>query len=100
MSILSSACRRLSQSLLSGSSCGCSRPVVGQWARFASDSAPDKTNEVKQQDEKDLHPDREREPLKQHPGGINPVTGERGGPAGPEPTRYGDWERKGRTFDF
>ena len=23
-----------------------------------------------------------------------------GGPAGPEPTRYGDWERKGRCFDF
>ena len=23
-----------------------------------------------------------------------------GGPAGPEPTRFGDWERKGRTSDF
>ena len=23
-----------------------------------------------------------------------------GGPAGPEPTRYGDWERKGRAIDF
>ena len=23
-----------------------------------------------------------------------------GGPAGPEPTRYGDWERKGRAVDF
>lgn len=23
-----------------------------------------------------------------------------GGPAGPEPTRYGDWERKGRVSDF
>ncbi|WP_044558535.1 succinate dehydrogenase assembly factor 4 [Azospirillum sp. B4] len=23
-----------------------------------------------------------------------------GGPAGPEPTRYGDWERKGRCSDF
>lgn len=23
-----------------------------------------------------------------------------GGPAGPEPTRYGDWERNGRCFDF
>lgn len=22
---------------------------------------------------------------------VNPVTGERGGPRGPEPTRYGDW---------
>ncbi len=23
-----------------------------------------------------------------------------GGPAGPEPTRYGDWERRGRCLDF
>lgn len=27
-------------------------------------------------------------------------TGETGGPSGPEPTRYGDWERKGRAVDF
>jgi hypothetical protein len=26
--------------------------------------------------------------------------GETGGPKGPEPTRYGDWERKGRCIDF
>jgi hypothetical protein len=26
--------------------------------------------------------------------------GEEGGPAGPEPTRYGDWERNGRCVDF
>lgn len=25
---------------------------------------------------------------------------EQGGPKGKEPTRYGDWERKGRAFDF
>lgn len=25
---------------------------------------------------------------------------EKGGPTGPEPTRYGDWERKGRAVDF
>lgn len=25
---------------------------------------------------------------------------ERGGPAGKEPTRYGDWERKGIAYDF
>ncbi|XP_054160641.1 succinate dehydrogenase assembly factor 4, mitochondrial-like [Oppia nitens] len=32
--------------------------------------------------------------------GVNPTTGERNGPTGPEPTRYGDWERKGRCIDF
>ncbi len=29
-----------------------------------------------------------------------PETKEHGGPSGPEPTRYGDWERKGRCIDF
>jgi hypothetical protein len=27
-------------------------------------------------------------------------TAELGGPKGPEPTRYGDWERKGIAVDF
>jgi hypothetical protein len=34
------------------------------------------------------------------PNGANKQTGETGGPSGPEPTRYGDWERKGRVSDF
>ena len=34
------------------------------------------------------------------PGNKNPETGEIDGPRGPEPTRYGDWERKGRVIDF
>lgn len=29
-----------------------------------------------------------------------PATGEVGGPAGPEPTRFGDWEKAGRCSDF
>ncbi len=29
-----------------------------------------------------------------------PPPREIGGPSGPEPTRYGDWERKGRCIDF
>ncbi len=29
-----------------------------------------------------------------------PMPKEIGGPTGPEPTRYGDWERKGRVSDF
>jgi hypothetical protein len=28
------------------------------------------------------------------------VSGERDGPQGPEPTRFGDWERKGIAVDF
>ena len=29
-----------------------------------------------------------------------PAAKEVGGPSGPEPTRYGDWEKKGLTSDF
>lgn len=29
-----------------------------------------------------------------------PAAVEDGGPTGPEPTRYNDWERKGRVSDF
>ncbi|KAJ2000688.1 hypothetical protein GGI04_004051 [Coemansia thaxteri] len=38
--------------------------------------------------------------LRPFPNNTNPVTGEVNGPRGPEPTRYGDWERKGRVSDF
>lgn len=35
---------------------------------------------------------------------ANPLDSDRpkefNGPKGPEPTRYGDWERKGRCVDF
>ena len=50
--------------------------------------------------EESIEPYQEQEPLERHPDNKNPVTGEIGGPKGPEPTRYGDWERKGRVTDF
>lgn len=31
---------------------------------------------------------------------IAPKAEEHNGPAGPEPTRFGDWERKGVAVDF
>ena len=31
---------------------------------------------------------------------VAQTPGEVGGPEGPEPTRYGDWERNGRVSDF
>ncbi|CAF2334812.1 unnamed protein product [Rotaria sp. Silwood2] len=46
------------------------------------------------------HPDAEKQPLKPWPNNTNPITGEINGPRGPEPTRYGDWERKGKCVDF
>ena len=46
--------------------------------------------------EEEVAPD----PYAPFPNNKNPITGEIGGPRGPEPTRYGDWERKGRCTDF
>jgi hypothetical protein len=49
------------------------------------------------------------QPADAHPGdgkngNATPAAAERpsevGGPKGPEPTRYGDWERRGRCIDF
>ncbi|KAL8575169.1 hypothetical protein ACOMHN_042479 [Nucella lapillus] len=51
-------------------------------------------------EEEERQPQGEQEPLERFPNDINPITGEIGGPRGPEPTRYGDWERKGRVTDF
>jgi hypothetical protein len=31
---------------------------------------------------------------------VSPRPREIGGPSGPEPTRFGDWEKKGRCIDF
>ncbi len=36
----------------------------------------------------------------QDDGGEQRRPREIGGPEGPEPTRYGDWERNGRCHDF
>jgi hypothetical protein len=50
---------------------------------------------------------REQEALEERPEArpqAHPAGDERppetGGPKGPEPTRYGDWERAGRCIDF
>ena len=53
-------------------------------------------------DEREARPQYENNPSqrdRQVPSTAEPAE-ELGGPAGPEPTRYGDWERKGRCIDF
>ena len=59
----------------------------------------DAENDTKKEenDEKEID---EPDPFAKFPDATNPETGEIGGPTGPEPTRYGDWERKGRVTDF
>lgn len=54
--------------------------------------------------ERSIKPDSPPKPIQTpyppFPDNKNPKTGEVGGPVGPEPTRFGDWERKGRVTDF
>lgn len=59
-----------------------------------------KLDEEWEGEEEERQPQGEQEPLERFPNDVNPITGEIGGPRGPEPTRYGDWERKGRVTDF
>lgn len=102
--------RRANLSLLINAAKESKSPVVAAWKKRTSlfliprqfshgtSSNDSSSGSVEQADEK--HPDAEKEPLPEWPEGVNPETGEKGGPKGPEPTRYGDWERKGRVSDF
>ena len=50
--------------------------------------------------EKEPKPSVQSEGDTPHPPVKQPMPKEIGGPPGPEPTRYGDWEHKGRCSDF
>jgi len=45
-------------------------------------------------------PRRSDAPVPETPAAPPSQPDEIGGPTGPEPTRYGDWERNGRCTDF
>ena len=47
----------------------------------------------------ELAPAKEAARKNPQPGAASPAR-EIGGPKGPEPTRYGDWESNGRCSDF
>lgn len=76
-------------------SCGTTKPK-----RRKGKTPAGKFDEEWEGEEEERQPQGEQEPLERHPNDTNPITGEIGGPRGPEPTRYGDWERKGRVTDF
>lgn len=75
-------------------------PTPEEAARFAPSPTPSKP-EVEEEDaastkgEESTTVDEEDDGVH-----VNKLTGEVGGPKGPEPTRYGDWERGGRCSDF
>ncbi|KAM8739250.1 succinate dehydrogenase assembly factor 4, mitochondrial [Acanthopagrus schlegelii] len=68
-------------------------------SRSANDAEPLKKAKTPQ-GRFDNPEEKSKDVLQRFPDDVNPVTKEKGGPRGPEPTRYGDWERKGRCVDF
>ncbi|KAF7648231.1 hypothetical protein LDENG_00160140 [Lucifuga dentata] len=84
-----------SKNLVESTFTGCSRASSGA----GKDRKPVKKPKTPQ-GRFDAPEEKSRDVLEKFPDGVNPVTKERGGPRGPEPTRYGDWERKGRCVDF
>ena len=70
-------------------------------------AADEKTSSVKPAEKKPLTPAAERalaeaaqRRAERDRQAGTPASKEYGGPTGPEPTRYGDWEKKGLTSDF
>jgi hypothetical protein len=57
-----------------------------------------KTEADTAENSRSIHPD--RMPADRGPPSQNKSKTETGGPAGLEPTRYGDWEKNGRCIDF
>ncbi|KAK5853492.1 hypothetical protein PBY51_014638 [Eleginops maclovinus] len=80
----------------------CVLAVCSGYSRAASGSVKDKQplKKAKTPQGRLDNPEESRAALQKFPDDVNPETKEKGGPRGPEPTRYGDWERKGRCVDF
>ncbi|KAJ1553017.1 U3 small nucleolar RNA-associated protein 11, partial [Nowakowskiella sp. JEL0078] len=71
-------------------------PLTDKVQQAEFEEAVRKAN-LPQESSSEKHRDAELEPLKRFDKETNPSTGEVGGPKGLEPTRFGDWERKGRV---
>jgi hypothetical protein len=98
---------RLFSSALQVSKSKSTLPICSSTSQLAnrvlsSTSHDDHQDEKPIPKDKDKIEEREQEEDEDDGGGIdlNEETGEVGGPKGPEPTRFGDWERNGRCSDF
>eukprot|EP00250_Pteridium_aquilinum_P011183 c19889_g1_i1 orf=144-476(+) len=73
-----------------------SEPHPGDKSSSSSKEPPSPGGSVEKVIDAPQSPDQEEQEQEYR----NPHTGEIGGPKGPEPTRYGDWEKGGRCSDF
>jgi len=71
-------------------SCGRRGAILAEFAAVPNDQLPVSSESPAAESSSDVRP------ASGHP---SPVV-EIGGPKGPEPTRFGDWERNGRCVDF
>jgi hypothetical protein len=77
--------------VFAGVSSGEGRPILAEFAAVPNVQPAESPATVESSDADVRAP--AKEPIPQ-------VSHEIGGPKGPEPTRFGDWERNGRCIDF
>jgi hypothetical protein len=81
--------------VFAGVSCGLARAILAEFAAVPNDpSAEAPAAAAETSTDMKLGSDIPT------PTPANPPRTEIGGPKGPEPTRFGDWERNGRCVDF
>jgi hypothetical protein len=82
--------------VFAGVSCGREGAILAEFAAVPNDQLP-ATPETRA-----ANPPSDVRPAPAHPSPVAAPRGvhETGGPQGPEPTRFGDWERNGRCVDF
>jgi hypothetical protein len=71
-------------------SCGLRRAILAEFVAVPNDQPPASP---------DVRPPA-AQPSPEPNWPVPPKRAEIGGPSGPEPTRFGDWERNGRCVDF
>jgi hypothetical protein len=97
--LLQLRCWRLSQVNQLRRVIGAARQIPGHGLKYSTASTPTGETDDKEPSSKTPTP---HDPPAVAPQGHNveDFGREINGPKGPEPTRYGDWERKGRVSDF
>jgi hypothetical protein len=80
--------------VFAGVSCGRARAILAEFA--AVPNVPSAETPAAAESSTDMKPGSDNPT----PAAAKPSFAEIGGPKGPEPTRFGDWERNGRCVDF
>jgi len=80
--------------VFAGVSCGREEAILAEFPAVPNAQLPDSSQPQAANSPGDVRP------APAQPTPAPEVPAEIGGPKGPEPTRFGDWERNGRCVDF